>query len=54
LTTVAENQAGTSRERNGGFRGKLRVVDGGQKLELRGFIGFSLLGRTQTWTREPS
>lgn len=36
------------------YRGKLRVVDGGQKLELRGFIGFSLLGRTQTWTREPS
>ncbi len=34
------------------YRCKLRVIDGGRKLELRGFIGFSLLGRTQTWIRE--
>jgi uncharacterized protein (DUF2147 family) len=27
-------------------------IDGGQKLEVRGFKGFSLLGRTQTWVRK--
>ncbi|HEY0661348.1 MAG TPA: DUF2147 domain-containing protein [Lysobacter sp.] len=30
---------------------KLREIDGGKKLEVRGFLGFSLLGRTQTWVR---
>ncbi|VVD67850.1 hypothetical protein PAN31108_00457 [Pandoraea anhela] len=32
---------------------KMRVVDGGRKLEVRGYFGISLLGRTQTWIREP-
>ncbi|NKF21034.1 DUF2147 domain-containing protein [Solimonas marina] len=31
---------------------KLSLEDGGDKLDVRGFIGFSLLGRTQTWVRE--
>lgn len=31
---------------------KLEVVDGGKKLDVRGFVGFSLIGRTQTWVRE--
>ncbi|AJC22631.1 hypothetical protein RO07_23085 [Pandoraea pulmonicola] len=31
---------------------KLRVVDGGRKLEVRGYFGISLLGRTQVWIRE--
>jgi uncharacterized protein (DUF2147 family) len=30
---------------------KVTPVEGGRKLEVRGFMGFSLLGRTQTWTR---
>jgi uncharacterized protein (DUF2147 family) len=30
---------------------KLVVVDEGRHLEVRGFIGFSLFGRTQTWNR---
>lgn len=30
---------------------KVTPIDDGQKLEVRGFIGFSLLGRTQTWIR---
>lgn len=30
---------------------KIRPVEGGQKLEVRGFLGFSLLGRTQVWVR---
>ena len=33
------------------YRCKVRVVDSGRKLEVRGYIGFSLLGRTQTWVR---
>jgi uncharacterized protein (DUF2147 family) len=34
------------------YRCKLRLVEGGKKLQLRGYIGFSLLGRTQTWVRD--
>jgi uncharacterized protein (DUF2147 family) len=30
----------------------LSVEDGGTKLKVRGFIGLSLLGRTQYWLRE--
>ena len=35
------------------YRCKLRLKDDGKTLSVRGFIGFSLLGRSQTWTREP-
>lgn len=31
---------------------KLTLTDGGQHLDVRGYIGFSLLGRTQTWNRK--
>ena len=30
---------------------RLTPIDGGKKLEVRGFIGSPLLGRTQTWIR---
>jgi len=33
------------------YRCKLHPVSAGSKLEVRGFIGISLLGRTQTWER---
>lgn len=33
------------------YRVRLRPQDGGQKLEVRGYIGTPLLGRTQTWVR---
>lgn len=33
------------------YRGKLTLTDGGKKLDVRGFVGISLLGRTQTWNR---
>jgi uncharacterized protein (DUF2147 family) len=33
------------------YRCRIRAVDSGRKLEVRGFIGISLLGRTQTWLR---
>lgn len=36
------------------YKVRLKVVDGGRKLEVRGFIGFSLVGRTQTWLRAPA
>ena len=33
------------------YRCLLRVTDEGRKLELRGYIGISLFGRTQVWLR---
>ena len=33
------------------YKAKMKLIDGGSKLEVRGFIGISLLGRTQTWVR---
>lgn len=33
---------------------KVTLTEDGKKLEVRGFIGFSLLGRTQIWNREPA
>jgi uncharacterized protein (DUF2147 family) len=35
------------------YRCKMRVLDQGSKLSVRGYMGFSLLGRSQTWLREP-
>ena len=32
---------------------KVRLINHGNKLEVRGFIGFSILGRSQTWHRKP-
>jgi len=34
------------------YRVKMKLEDKGQKLRVRGFVGFSLLGRTQIWIRE--
>ncbi|MBX3618637.1 MAG: DUF2147 domain-containing protein [Rhizobacter sp.] len=33
------------------YRVRLKPVDGGARLEVRGYIGMPLLGRTQTWVR---
>lgn len=33
------------------YKVRLRQVDGGKKLEVRGYIGMPMLGRTQTWIR---
>jgi uncharacterized protein (DUF2147 family) len=30
---------------------KFRLIDGGRKLVMRGYIGLSLFGRSQTWQR---
>lgn len=34
------------------YSAKASLDDNGQKLKVRGFIGFSLIGRTQTWERQ--
>jgi uncharacterized protein (DUF2147 family) len=36
------------------YRCKLHLDEGGAKLVVRGFIGISLLGRTQIWERQDS
>lgn len=33
------------------YRLRLTPVDGGKKLEVRGYVGTPMLGRTQTWVR---
>ena len=34
------------------YQCKIKLDSTGNKLEVRGFIGVSLLGRSQTWLRE--
>jgi uncharacterized protein (DUF2147 family) len=34
------------------YQVKMNLQDGGRTLHVRGFIGFSLFGRTQIWIRE--
>lgn len=34
------------------YKVKLTPMDGGQKLDVHGYIGFSLLGRSQVWERK--
>jgi uncharacterized protein (DUF2147 family) len=34
------------------YRSQMKLVDDGRKLEVRGYIGVPMLGRTQTWIRE--
>jgi uncharacterized protein (DUF2147 family) len=36
------------------YRCKMRLVDQGRKLSVRGYLGFSLFGRSQTWIRDDS
>lgn len=30
---------------------KMTLIDGGKRMDVRGFMGFSLLGKTQIWIR---
>ncbi|MGQ0709166.1 MAG: DUF2147 domain-containing protein [Rhodoferax sp.] len=43
--TIVEPATGTV------YRVRLTPVDGGKKLEVRGYVGAPLFGRTQTWVR---
>ncbi|WP_151638866.1 DUF2147 domain-containing protein [Noviherbaspirillum aerium] len=33
------------------YKSKMTLGDGGKKLDVRGYIGVPMLGRTQTWVR---
>ncbi|HZW11631.1 MAG TPA: DUF2147 domain-containing protein [Noviherbaspirillum sp.] len=33
------------------YKSKMAVAEGGKKLDVRGYIGVPMLGRTQTWVR---
>jgi uncharacterized protein (DUF2147 family) len=33
------------------YKVRLKLADGGKKLDVRGYVGAPLLGRTQTWIR---
>ena len=46
-----EYTGGTIMDPNNGkvYKCKLEVVEGGGKMKVRGFLGVSLLGRTQIW-----
>jgi uncharacterized protein (DUF2147 family) len=33
------------------YRTRLKPADGGKKLEVRGYVGAPLFGRSQTWVR---
>ena len=34
------------------YRTKVRLIDDGKKLSVRGYIGVPMLGRSQTWLRQ--
>ena len=34
------------------YRSKMTLVDGGKKLNVRGYIGMPMLGRSQVWVRQ--
>lgn len=34
------------------YRSKIKVIENAKKLEVRGYIGMPMFGRTQTWIRE--
>ena len=33
------------------YKSKMKLVEGGSKLDVRGYVGVSLFGKTQTWIR---
>jgi uncharacterized protein (DUF2147 family) len=34
------------------YRSRLRLIDGGRRLEVRGYVGVPVLGRSQVWVRQ--
>lgn len=34
------------------YKCKIRVVEGGKKMQVRGYIGMPMLGRSQVWQRQ--
>lgn len=33
------------------YKGTIRLIEGGRKLVVRGYVGISMFGRSQTWVR---
>lgn len=33
------------------YKVRMQPIEGGKKMEVRGYVGMPMLGRTQTWTR---
>jgi uncharacterized protein (DUF2147 family) len=33
------------------YRARMKLIDGGRRLVIRGYIGLPLFGRSQTWVR---
>ncbi len=46
-------EGGTVVDPNNGtvYKAKVTPIDGGKKLEMRGYVGAPMFGRTQTWIR---
>ncbi len=46
-------EGGTVVDPNNGtiYKARVTTIDGGKKLEMRGYVGAPLFGRTQTWIR---
>ena len=36
------------------YKSKVKLVDGGKKLSVRGYVGMPVFGRSQVWVREES
>jgi len=34
------------------YKSRLKLIDGGKKLNVRGYIGIPMIGRSQVWIRE--
>ena len=34
------------------YKSKMTLIEGGKKLDVRGYVGVPMFGRTQTWLRE--
>ncbi|MEG2963709.1 MAG: DUF2147 domain-containing protein, partial [Janthinobacterium sp.] len=34
------------------YKSKAELMEGGTKLQVRGYIGVPMFGRSQTWVRE--
>ncbi len=43
--TIVDSTSGTI------YKTRMTPIDGGKKLEMRGYVGAPLFGRTQTWIR---
>ncbi len=34
------------------YRSKMTLIDGGKKLNVRGYVGMPMFGRSQVWVRQ--